>query len=70
MRRRQGTTAIAEGVEELRSELLDAMDSREEAIVALVDKVNEISLAGHDPTRMGVTSGMRELEKLVSIGVE
>ena len=55
---------------ELRSELLDAVDSCEEAIVALVDKANEISLAGHDPTRMGVTSEMRELEELVSIGVE
>ena len=58
------------GHEQLREELHDALDQAEESIVALVDKAHEISLAGHDPTAMGATSGMHELVALIGFGAE
>ena len=56
--------------EQLKEELHDAVDRAEESLVELVDKAHEISLAGHDPTAMGETSGMRELVGLIAIGAE
>ena len=56
--------------EQLREELHDALAQAEESIMALVDKAQEISLAGHDPTAMGAASAMRELEALIAFGVE